>query len=346
MRVVVFGAGRRVRGAVLPALRCLAPRFTIEAVVSRRAQQLAIGDATITTRCVDDVDLSRAELIVVAVTLASVPAVLARLARAPVRDAVLVLDTPVVPPRHVAALRYARRFRRVVVAEDTLALPPFVLARRLIERGAIGRLRQIWFFHNGYKYHALASLKQLAGRVAIERIVDRRYPGRLRHKTLDLAGGVHATMYEPRDYAVGKFRIDGDAGVIADYDAPGARRIGYQLDGPLYRGLLLDGVPVVPDATDRAYLAHVDARVHGCSPMNTMKLRGLIDILSAAVESTSPYHYDPVEAVADNLAITMADRAGFAWPAATERLLARGLAVAGWWRSAERSGVIRQPTWV
>jgi hypothetical protein len=45
--------------------------------------------------------------------------------------------------------------------------------------------------------------------------------------------------------------------------------------------------------------------------MNTMKLRGMLDLYAGSLESSSPYHYGPGEAIEDALAITLADRVGY-----------------------------------
>jgi hypothetical protein len=332
--VLVLGAGRRVRGAVLPALWCLRERFALAAVVSRTAKEIPVAGGTgnshgsggsherIQTRTsLDDVDLAGIDLVFVAVSLGEVPRVLADLARRDLGHAVLVLDTPVLPPAKLKATRLLRGFQRVLVAEDTIALPPFVLARRLIDAGVIGALRRIFFFHNGYKYHALASLKMLAAgpssdRAPIRRLVSRKYGGKIRRKEIDLDGGVSAVLCEPRDYESGKFLIEGERGCIADYDYPvsPAQRIGYRLEGATYRGLTLNGEPVPAAGLDHAYLENIGDDVFDASPMNTMKLRGLMDLLVASLEENSPLHYSPAEAIADNLAILVADRLGWVPP--------------------------------
>ena len=313
--VLVIGAGKRVLGAVLPALGCLEDRYRVAAVVARSEKPIsyASGRRILTTvDSLDKVDLATIQLIVMAVSIKQVPRVLAELAARPVQQAVLLLDTPVLPPSGIGAARHFAAFRRVLISEDNVALPPFLLARRLIEQGAIGRLERIYFFHNGFKHHALASLKLLAGG-PIRRIVNRKFAGKLRQKVIDFDGGVSAVMYEPRDYATGKFLIRGDRGAIADYDyaVPPVERIGYVVDGPIYRGLTLNGEPLPLSGLDQAYLDHIGDDVVDVSPMNTMKLRGLMDLMVAAFDERSPYHYDPLDGICDHLAIRTVDKTGF-----------------------------------
>ncbi len=314
VNVLVIGAGRRVKGAVLPALHCLGDRFRVAAVVARSARAITVGGRELhTVASLDDVELAAIDLVYLAVSLPQVPRVLADLAARPVGHAVLMIDTPVLPPSGLAASRHFAAFGRVLVAEDTLALPPYLLARDLIESGAIGRLQTIFFFHSGYKHHALASLKRLSGDQPIRRIVNHKFAGKLRQKEIELGGGVRAVMYEPRDYATGKLLLAGERGFIADYDHAGdsVRRIGYQVEGPIYRGLTLDGQLVPPAGLDLAYLERVGTDVFDGTPMNTMKLRGLMDLLDAALAPSSPYHYTVEEGIADHLAMRVVDRVGF-----------------------------------
>jgi len=287
--------------------------------VIARSERNVLGFTTTTSFEVVDASI---DLVVVAVSPSSVPAVIDQLARR--TRATVMLDTPVLQPTHLRTLCALSHFRRVLVAEDTLALPPFVVARQLIDDGAIGALRRIWFFHCGYKYHALASLKMLAGTRSIHRLISRKYQGKLRIKELQL-GGVTAVMYEPRDYSIGRFLIEGERGCIADYDLQRdhVHRIGYVQVGDIYRGLTLDGVPRPPDELERRYLEHIGTDVHDASLMNTMKIRGLIELLNAALLDHSPLHYSAVEGVSDSLHIQIADRIGYVPARAVEKVVAR-----------------------
>lgn len=320
--VLVIGAGKRTLGAVLPALHCMPDRFRVAGVVARSVKQVSYGLGTVTTRdSLDGIDWKAIDLVITAVSISQVPRMLASLARRDVGHAVLLHDTPVLPPSGLPAARHFAAFRRAYISEDNIALPPLLLAKQLIDDGAIGQLKKIYFFHNGYKHHALASLKLLTGST-IERIVSRKFAGKLRQKTIDFASGVTALMYEPRDYATGRFLIEGDRGSIADYDyANGSvRRIGYVVDGDVYRGLTLDGAPVPPAGLDADYLARIGPGIPEASPMNTMKLRGLMDLIVGALDDRSPFHYTPEDGIADHLAIRIVDRVGYV-PA--QRTLAR-----------------------
>jgi hypothetical protein len=42
-----------------------------------------------------------------------------------------------------------------------------------------------------------------------------------------------------------------------------------------------------------------------------MKLRGLMDLLVAALEDSSPFHYEPADALCDHLSARLVDRIGY-----------------------------------
>ena len=342
--VLVIGAGRRVRGAVLPALWCLPDRFRVAAVLSRTARELPAGPGRpplTTVTSLDSVDVPGLDLIVAAPTIGEVPRLLAQLVERGASRAALLLDTPVLPPTGLWAASYFSSFARVLASEDSIALPPFLLARRLIDAGAVGQLQRLFFFHNGYKHHALASLKLLTGRSPIRRIVGRKFGGKRRQKQLAFANGMSATMYEPRDYATGRFLLQGDRGAIADYDyaVPPVERIGYVVEQGIYRGLTLNGEPVPPAGLDHDYLANIGTDLFDATPMTTMKIRGLMDLLVAAGEESSPLHYDPAEAVADFLTAQILDKVSYLpSPHLLEHLLRAGerLPVAAYLRARRR----------
>jgi hypothetical protein len=235
-----------------------------------------------------------------------------------------MLDTPVLRLRGLHAARRFKAFNRVLATEDNIALPPFRLARKLIDEGAIGELQEIYFFHNGYKHHAMAGLKMLAA-AKIRQIVDRKYHGKLRQKQITFDNGVSAIMYEPRDYSDCKFLLKGSRGAIADYDYPTAalRRIGYLVDGEFYRGLTLNGEPLRPSPLDRLYLDGVHRDLHDASIMSTLKIRGLMELLVEALEERSPFQYSASEAICDNFNIQIANRLGLAVPSLTARAVAQ-----------------------
>ena len=314
-RVLVIGSGRRATRAILPALRCLSDDYELAAVYSRSAKTLSLLQGEVEVRAIASLEraaFADVELVMVAVATNAVPAVLDVLCRHDTRHLILMLDTPVLRIRDLRAWRFFTRFRRVVVSEDTIALPPFVLARRLVDEGRIGGVKHVYFFHNGFRYHGVAGLRMLAGRSPVRRMLCRRYADGRAVKEAWFENGVHALMVEPVDYAKGKFLVEGESGFVSDYDRAGenALRIAYLVEDRVYRGLTLNGEPVAGDPLDASYGARIHADPHDTTPMSTMKVRGLMDLVVAADRDASPFHYRPVDGMLDRFVVRAADALG------------------------------------
>ena len=296
--VLIVGHGKRVRGSILPALHCLRDSFKIVGIHTRSSGH-----------SLEEIDFAKLDLIIVAVTLSEVPNVLRRLAIHDVKHITLMLDTPVLAIKNIFAVRYFKHFKKALISEDTIALPPFLLARRIIDEGKIGRIKSISFFHNGYKYHALASLKMLTNEYCITSIYNNKLSKEKRVKKITFSNGVKASFFEPRDYNKGKFLIEGEKGSIADYDYKGSNvfKIGYLTENNLYKGLTLNGQNVLPDQIEAKYLANISSGVEDVSLMNSMKIVGLMRLILASVENKSPFHYSPAQGIYDNIAISLSE---------------------------------------
>lgn len=310
-RVLVVGAGKRVRRTILPALSCLRETHAIEAVVARSRRAMTLGPLSFETRLLDDVDLDAVDLAIIAVSTQEVPAVLRGLRRDPAKLRLLV-DTPVFNPRDLRSGRLLRDFAAVSVAEDSLTLPPLLLARRLVDAGRIGRLRHVTMQHAGFKHHAVAALRMLARSRSVAGARERRWHGDLGEIELRL-GGVRARIVEPRDYEVGRLFLAGDEGAIVDYglspDVSPVHRIAYETVDGRFRGLRLDGEPVEPNALDEAHRRHL-VEFPAVSLMDDMKVRGLMDLIVDAVAADPRHRYQPVDAVYDATVINVLRKAG------------------------------------
>lgn len=309
-KVLIIGAGKRALGATLPALGALRDEFEVVGVLARSERDLTpYGIRTQTN--LKGIDIPSLSLIIVGPTVTEVPRVLEQLSAFDTSTATLLLDTPVLPPKGLPATRYFGRYRAALAAEDTIALPPHRLARALIKEGAIGELTDICFFHNGYRFHGLASLKMLAGE-DISSVRLRRYANGIERRDVRFPSSVRAFMYEPRDYENCSFLIKGTKGAITDLPGHSSHVIGYVSEAGVYQGLTLNGVTVAPDALDLKYREAVSPAVPGISLMNSMKIRGLMELLRGAVDETSPLRYTAREAIADNLLAILSERFGSA----------------------------------
>jgi len=299
LRALIVGAGARVQETVLPAFACLADRFELAGIYSRTLLSARKIGAAWQVRASDDLgefDFREIHLVVVAVTTRSVPQVVRALTAFDLSQTVVMLDTPVLPSLNsLGSLVRLGRCKAALVSEDCIALPQVVLCRALIAQGRIGRLRRIWLFHSGYRYHAVAILRALLGGGYFRSVRTSRYAGDCAEVTLRSACGVIASIVEPRDYPSGRLLVAGDAGLISDYRLchPNASRIEYLYgkDGR-YAGLALDGVPVPHDALDLRFFEHLPAGVRARGGvMGYLKIRALMTLLDAVVTGESRYRY-------------------------------------------------------
>jgi hypothetical protein len=199
---------------VLPALRAAAGLWEVHRVLARSARPLEAGGARFDVAPLDTLtqaDLDACDLVYLAVSKAAVPAALDRLLRHDVARLDLLIDTPVLLPKHFAQRRRLLAFRNAWVAEDTTALP------WLDALVAAGRreVTEAHFDRSAWRYHAFATAKVLLG--SRELVAARRLrAGGATRLELDFANGARAVVLEPRDYRAGRLRLVGPAGAVTD----------------------------------------------------------------------------------------------------------------------------------
>ena len=312
-RVLLIGSGRRMQSVVVPALWCLRDFFEIVSTYSRRGNSIPFFDNSFTTSATSDLttlDFKKIDIIILAVTLTEVPNVLKELVRYEVGHATLLLDTPVLRPEHLFAQKLFKRFGEVRVSEDTIALPPLLLAKKVIAEEGLGAIKNMYFFHNGYKYHALAGLKTLAAG-SIRSVRSRSFPGGLMRKDIVFSAGTRAIMTEPHTYDVGRFLVECERGSIADYSVPGGRLIGYELAQGTYRNLTLDGVSLPESELDRRYKEIISEDLYEKSTIHGLKIRAMMDLLRSAADHTPDFAYAPKSALSDWFAIALCEKLGW-----------------------------------
>lgn len=308
--VLVIGSGKRVMAGILPALMCLSDSFHIKAVYARKEKILTLGTLNLTTKTdFEAIGMSDIDLIMIAITQNEVCGILKQLSKYNTKHIVLMLDTPVMPLKNIRSAKYFENFKRALVSEDTITLPPFLLARKLIDEGKIGAVQKIEFLNNGYKYHALASLKMLAQEKNIQSIRSKKVNSQETLKVIKFPGGIMANILEPRDYTKGKFSIHGEKGIIADYEINGGNvyQIGYKVKDSIYQGLTLNSEEIAPSQIDLAYLSKIPNNLPDKSLTNSMKVRGLMDLILAFDKDYSQFQYKPLMGVYDKLAINISE---------------------------------------
>lgn len=330
-RILLLGVGRRARETLIPAIHCAAEWVELEGVCARSEREVEIlgGRFRTTTRLLADVDPAAVDAVLISIGTRDVPAVLRDLAERGSAAPVLMIDTPVLEPGDLAAARTFSRFPAVLACEDNFALPLFVLARRLLDEGAIGRLRKVYLSHSGYRHHALAALQRLVG-ARPNRVRVERWNPSCSDVHLSFPRGVRAEILEPRRYDVGRTMVVGHTGFLADYpiDHPRGTRIGYHQTDGRYEGLTVDGEPVPPTELDEAFVAGLrGAPLEEPSLMGQMKIRGFMDLLIGLGDPASPARYPADQAIADSLSVRFAERLPFA-PSARVGLLRSAARVA------------------
>ena len=219
-RVLIIGAGRRVKNNFLPSLRCLADRFEIVGVHARTAERLDPLCALWTVPPVhrlDDVDFTAVDVVVISVPTAQNANVLRQVvARAP--GATIVIDTPIA--WSLAEFAETRpllaRFGRVVVTEDYMNFPPFALARQAVAGGLIGSPRAVTLTNIGFFYHGLALIRSFYG---FARVVGARASAIGARATVvrySFGEGRTGFVIGPYRKSAGSFVIEGASGSISD----------------------------------------------------------------------------------------------------------------------------------
>ena len=314
--ILLIGSGRRAQSVILPALYCLKDSFDLTAIYSRSIKNLSMCNDSWKLTTINDlgkIDFTKLDLIIIAVTLDAVPEILQKLSSYPVEHITLMIDTPVLPHNKLGAIKYFSSFKKVLISEDSIALPQYVLAKRLMNEGRIGLLRCIYLWHSGYKFHALASIKYLTGASYIKSIRSRNLGNGIFEKTIKLSNGVIVHVLEPRDYSVGRFLIIGESGLIADYPLLGHNS--YYIDcvekNNIYRGLMLNNILQPEDSLDKIYSDNIPGDLSERNLRTSLKVRGFMSLVTAAGEENSLYRYEPIAGLYDMLAIKIADKFGY-----------------------------------
>lgn len=314
--VFIIGSGNRVQKTILPALVCLRSVYTISAVYSRHKKTLRLPGTGLTIRNQTDintVNFPKIDIIIVAITPQEVKNVLRLLSKFSVSRCVLFLDTPVLSVSDFLATRFFRLFKAVYVSEDYQSMLSFEAVARFIREGHIGRLRYVYLFHSGYKYHALATLKKIASCNSVS-FMRRVYINQeISNLEVKLANGVRATVIEPRDYSIGRFLVVGEQGAIADYplSGMGTIHIAYRYTNGVFSGLDVKGAITRTQMLDKRYNKQIVSEGIDASLINCQKIEGLIRLYQTAGKPSSPYLYPWDEGMYDSAASFFLDKFGW-----------------------------------
>ncbi|MGH2795005.1 MAG: hypothetical protein ACRDKG_11960 [Actinomycetota bacterium] len=310
-RALVVGAGKRVEGAILPALLGFGGAIEVAGVWTRTSRKISFydGDFTVQTETEPEAfDLASIDTVIVAVTRSQVPSVLRKLMRCDIGHVSLMLDTPVLDPKDLGTARLFPRFRKVVCTEDSIALPPIAAVKRLIDAGAVGHVRSIHLFHSGWRNHGLASLRYLTGMARPSRITVRRWNPKWSETRVRL-GSVRASIVQPHIHGNGRVLVAGERGAIVDYAAgrDDAHEIGYRIEEGVYRGMTIRG-EAIEDERDRLFFENLPRRgLPDPTLDNQFKIRGVMELI-AGVNEEAGLAYRPWDAVYDHQCMRLAER--------------------------------------
>jgi hypothetical protein len=237
--VLGIGSGQGGRRAALPALLARSEAFHIAGIYSRKPKTIVAEDkdgqpaaeplevqplAELTAETV-----AAADLVFVCVSKGAVPTVLAQLATlaraAGDKAPALLIDTPVLYFKHMAAAAYFSAFREVWVAEDMSTLPWL----DAVAAAGLGRPTRLTLDRSAFAYHGVALAKTLLGDMRLTRARRKRLEGKsprgeTRHERhFHFASGGTCHVLEPREYAAGGFRLEGTQATLADPGDQSAR---------------------------------------------------------------------------------------------------------------------------
>jgi choline dehydrogenase-like flavoprotein len=236
--VLVVGAAKRVLETALPAFAAAEPALRVASVWAKHEKTVRAGGLSYEVHAMDGFDASALDgidLVYVAVAKPVAPRILAKLLEHGGARCELLIDTPVLLPKHFRHVPLLERFRAAWVPEDCAYLPWLPLVERA-SADWLGPIQRLEFERSAYAYHAHATLRALAGAPLASARRRRAAPDRF-ERLLRFENGVEALLVEPRDYARGRFAIRGARGVLADHAIAGARRIELVLDGDRCAGM-------------------------------------------------------------------------------------------------------------
>lgn len=222
LRVLMVGAGRRVRNNFLPALACLAGRFRVEAIVSPtpdRRDPLAAQWNTASLGAIGEADLAAIDVVAISVPTSQNAAVLRELLPHAGRLR-LVIDTPIAWTRreYAECAPLLAHFAQVAVAEDYMNFPSFALARDAVAQGLTGKVEWLTLNNIGFYYHGLALIRSFAG-LARVRSAKRVAIGDQVFALVYSLGGLKASVIGPyRAHTAGGITVQGSAATITQFE--------------------------------------------------------------------------------------------------------------------------------
>jgi hypothetical protein len=263
---------------------------------------------------ISSLDLGGLDLLIVAVGPNDIRGVLTELAKKSGRSrVVLMMDTPPVRLLDVIKLGKFRGYRQVCVGEDWVRLSPVMTIRNMIQRGDVGVLRSIRLDHLGYRYHGLATLREISGTSTVASIRHRLLRGDGAVTLMKLGRGATATMIEPRNYNTGQMIVCGSTAAIGwsmgdEYIDCDIRIACPDTGAGWYQPISMNGALQPPDAVESFMAKNSLDYLGDRTRMNRLKIRGYARLVEDIAQGRQAY---PIgEGLYDYLAVSTAEITG------------------------------------
>ena len=255
-QALILGSGQRVRESALPAFMAARDHLRLAGIFSRKAKRIETpaGDA-FDVAPLDDLDaatLAAADVLYMVVSKDAVPSVLRKLRAHDCSRLDLLIETPVLRFKHLGYRGLLEGFRNVWVTEDTIALPVHDAVDAFREQRGLGPIVRATLDRSGYAYHGLAIGRHLlaARGEGYGRVRSGRRRGNTR--SVRFEGDGELTVIEPRDYRVGRVRLECAGASISDDPGAGAdHTLAAVVDGGACTGFRVDDVVVELSPAER-----------------------------------------------------------------------------------------------
>ncbi|MFT7670626.1 MAG: hypothetical protein ACI8X5_003337 [Planctomycetota bacterium] len=298
-RILVIGSGKRVCEAALPVIARAHGAFELEGIISRTPKTIqsdckdheVLGFDSLTAERLANIDL-----IYMVVSKTAVPKVLGRLGEFDCSKIDMLIETPVMLVRHLGHRSRLKPFRNVWVSEDCITLPCFDVLTKFLATGAIGEIKSATFDRSAYAYHGMAMVKTVLGGSRIRSASQSQLePGR-RKRTITLANGKTATVFDPRDYSKGTFLFQGESGSVSDQEGSDFL-LEPVLQGPACTAFRIGGVQRELSADEIELMGERSEGIGITAWMDGMKRVGFLNLLQRIADGTGAY---PLEAAIED----------------------------------------------
>ncbi|MFT7462113.1 MAG: hypothetical protein ACI9EF_000450 [Pseudohongiellaceae bacterium] len=299
-RLLVLGAGQRVKETILPAVLALKGRWALDGVFARSEKTIESRGVEYRTESFDDLDAARlagVDLVYLCVAKHAVPAVLRKLVGCDPRRVQLLIETPVLLFKQLGAYELFGAFDSVFVSEDTSTLPWMTTLRDAEAAGLIGAPQTMVFDHSAWRYHGLAMTRtvlQCDTIVSAKRVGKEIDKGRV---VLHMANGSVGEIVEPRDYSTGSWQLrcgadsSGKTQLVTDAAAgpPGSLQLIPMIHGSRCHGFRLGDVTTALDERESELLGDVSAEATTTALTHRLKAVGLMTMLVDIHEGRAGY---------------------------------------------------------